>query len=232
MYTIVVGAGQIGTPVIDLLTQSSHEVVVVERDSAVAERVSRDHDCLVLNADATVKQTLLEAGGERADAIISTTDTDATNIMVLLLARDIKIPSLVSVVQNPDHMGLFRQIGANVIENPQRLIAEYLVRAVKRPSVKDFMHLGGDAEVFEITVTENAPIAGISLQDADADGFLGDDVLVVAIERDGEILTPRGKTKIRAGDLVTVFSRQGMTSAVMAQFTGSEESEKSKTGFF
>jgi trk system potassium uptake protein TrkA len=220
MYAIVVGAGQIGTPVIDLLTQSSHEVVVIERDDAVAKRVSREYDCLVINADATIKQTLLEAGGERADAIISTTDTDATNIMVLLLARDIEIPSLVSVVQDPAHMGLFRQIGANVIENPQRLIAEYLVRAVQRPSVKDFMHLGGDAEVFEITVTANAPLSGITLQDADGDELLGDDVLVVAIERNAEVLTPRGKTRIQAGDLVTVFSRQGMTADVIEQFTG------------
>ncbi|MFB6135916.1 MAG: TrkA family potassium uptake protein [Halobacteriaceae archaeon] len=218
MYAIVVGAGRIGAPVVDLLTRSRHEVVVVERDPDVAERVGRDHDCLVVNADATVKETLVDAGVERADAVLATTDQDATNIMVLLLAQELDVPSLVSVVQNPEHMGLFRQIGANVIENPQRLIAEYLVRAVQRPSVKDFMHLAGDAEVFEITVREGAPLAGTSLREAGEGGAIGDDVLVVAIERDGAVLTPSGETTLRAGDLVTVFSREGVTADVMSQF--------------
>ncbi|MFB6121616.1 MAG: TrkA family potassium uptake protein [Halobacteriaceae archaeon] len=222
MYAIVVGAGQIGTPVIDLLTQSNNEVAVVEHDPAVADAVGREHDCLVINADATVKETLVDAGAERADAIISTTDQDATNIMVLLLAQELEIPSLVSVVQNPEHMNLFRRIGANVIENPQRLIAEYLVRAVQRPSVKDFMHLADSAEVFEITVTQGAPLAEVTLEEAGDRGFIGEEVLVVAIERDSDVITPRGDTTIHAGDLVTVFSRQGMTGDVMAQFTGGD----------
>ncbi|MFB6108366.1 MAG: TrkA family potassium uptake protein [Haloplanus sp.] len=221
MYAIVVGAGQIGMPVIDMLTGANHDVVVVERDDAVADAVGRAHDCLVLNADATVKETLEDAGAEQADAIICTTDEDATNMMVLLLAQELDIPSLVSVVQNPEHMTLFRRIGANVIENPQRLIAEYLVRAVQRPSVKDFMHLAGDAEVFEITVTEGAPLAEVELQAAGDRNLIGDDVLVVAIERDGDVITPRGDTAIHAGDLLTVFSREGMTGDVMEQFTGS-----------
>lgn len=223
MYAIVVGAGQIGTPVIDMLTRSSHEVVVVERDPDTADRVGREHDCLVINANATVKETLVDAGAERADAIISTTEEDATNIMVLLLAQELEVPSLVSVVQNPEHMSLFRQIGANVIENPQRLIAEYLVRAVQRPSVKDFMHLAGDAEVFEITVTDGAPLAASTLRRAGDRGVIGDDVLVVAIERNGEVITPRGESTIRAGDLLTVFSREGMTGDVIEQFTGKQE---------
>jgi Trk K+ transport system NAD-binding subunit len=50
--------------------------------------------------------------------------------------------------------------------------------------------------VIELTVSEGAPIAGMSLKEANSDGLVGDDVLVVAIERDGEIITPRGKTTI------------------------------------
>ncbi|MFB6079430.1 MAG: TrkA family potassium uptake protein [Haloferacaceae archaeon] len=222
MYIIVVGAGAIGSQVIDLLERRRNEIVVIESDDEVAERISREYDCLVLNADATLKETLIEAGADRADAVITTTDADATNIMVMLLAEELDIPSKVSVVQNPDHMGIFRQIGVNALENPQRLIAEYLVRAVQRPSVKDFMALAGGAEVFEITVTETAPLAEKTLQEADREGLLGEDVLVVAIERGEDVLTPRGNTAIHAGDLVTVFSKQGVSGEVMRTFTGEE----------
>lgn len=220
MYIIIVGAGQIGSELIDLATSGRHEVVVIEKDERVAERTADEYDCLILNTDATVAETLEEAGADRADAVISTTDDDATNIMVMLLAQEFEIPSLVSVVHNREHMNLFRRIGVNIIQNPQRLIAEYLYRAVQRPSIKDFMHLGGGAEVFEITVTERASIAGKTLQAADAADLFGDDVLIVAIERGDEVITPRGNVEIHPGDLVTVFSERGFAPDVLQVFTG------------
>ncbi|MFB6092837.1 MAG: TrkA family potassium uptake protein [Haloquadratum sp.] len=222
MYVIVVGAGQIGEQVIKMLTRSEHDVVVIETDTDVATKINQAYDCFVLNTDATVRENLEEAGAADADAIICTTDEDATNIMVLLLAKELEIPSLVTVVQNPEHMSIVRRIGANVLENPQQLIAEHLVRAVQRPSVKDVLHLAGDAEIFEVTVVEGASIAGTTIQEADEEGLIGEDVLIVAIERGDEVVTPKGETRIKPGDLVTVFSRVGITQGVMDEFTNGQ----------
>jgi trk system potassium uptake protein TrkA len=222
MYVIVVGAGAIGTPLIEMATASRHEVVVVEKHEGRADEAASQFDCLVLHADATIKDTLEDAGATDADAIISTTDEDAVNIMVMLLAQEFEIPSRVSVVHSAEHMNLFRQIGVNTIENPQRLIAEYLFRAVQRPSVEDFMHLAGDAEIFEIVVTEGAPITGLTLVQADEQGLLDEDVLVVAVERNDETITPKGGTVLHAGDVVTVFSKRGFDEGVMGVFTGEE----------
>jgi trk system potassium uptake protein TrkA len=211
MHIIIVGAGDIGTPLIDIATRSGNEVVVIEKDEARAHDVADQYDCLVLNDSATVKDTLEDAGAAQADAIISTTDQDATNIMVCLLARELEIPTVVSVVHSPEHMGLFRQIGVSTMENPQQLIAEYLYRSVARPAIVDYMRIGEEAEVFEITVTENAPIAGKTLNEAANEGIISGDVLIVAIERDGEDppITPRGDTYVEPGDLLTVYSAFG-----------------------
>mgnify|MGYP000675237692 CR=1 FL=1 len=211
MYLIVVGAGDIGTPLIDIATRSGNEVVVVERDTGRADRVASAYDCLVLNADATTKETLEDAGAARADGIISTTEQDATNIMISLLAEEFDIPAILSVVHNPEHMDLFRRIGVSTMGNPQELIAEHLYRSVARPAIADYMRIGEDAEVFEIAVTDDAPIAGKTLTEANNAGLIPDDVLIVAIEREGDAppVTPRGNTRIEAGDVVTVYSGFG-----------------------
>lgn len=211
MYLIIVGAGDIGTPLIDIATRSGNEVVVIERDPERADRVASAYDCLVLNADATTKETLEDAGAARADGIISTTDQDATNVMISLLAEEFDIPSVLSVVHNPEHMELFRRIGVNTMENPQQLIAQHLYRSVARPAIVDFMRIGDDAEVFEIEVTEGAPIAGKTLIEANDEGLIPGNVLIVALEREGEgpPVTPRGSTRIDPGDLVTVYSGFG-----------------------
>jgi trk system potassium uptake protein TrkA len=224
MYIIIVGAGDIGTPLLDLATRERHEVVVIERDEEVAADVAGTYDCLVLNRDATTMEALEEAGADRADAIISTTDQDATNVMVMLLAQELDVPSQVSVVHNTEHMDLFRQLGVNVLENPERLIAEYLYRAVQRPSIKDFMHLSGDAEIFEITVSEEGSITGRILAAADEAGAIPDDVRVVAIERGRSVLLPQGDTEIQPGDLVTVFSKRGFDPELIERFAGEQAS--------
>lgn len=220
MYVIIVGAGQIGTPLIEMATREGNEVVVIEYDQERADRAASEYDCLVLNDDATIKETLYDAGAEDADALISTTDQDATNIMVCLLANEIDIPAVVSVVHNHDHMGIFRQIGVQTIENPQQLIAEYLYRAVKRPSVVDFMKLSGDAEVFEISVDDDAPIEGMTLQEAANEELIPDDVLIIAIEQSGNSppITAKGDTRIEAGDFLTVYSTSGATPDVTDTF--------------
>lgn len=211
MYIIIIGAGDIGTPLIDIATKAGNEVVVIERDETRANRAADEFDCLVLNADATTKNTLEDAGAAQADALITTTDQDATNVMTCLLAKEFEVPAILSVVHNPEHMGLFKQIGVNTMENPEQLIAEYLYRAVARPAIVDYMHIGEDAEVFEIRVTEEAPIAGKTLQQATHTRLITDDILVVAIEREGHDhpLTPRGNTTIKKGDLLTVYSGVG-----------------------
>jgi trk system potassium uptake protein TrkA len=211
MYLIIVGAGDIGTPLIDIATRSGNDVVVIERDENRADRIAREYDCLVLTADATVKETLVDAGAEKADGIISTTAQDATNVMISLLAKEFDIPAILSVVHNPEHRNLFRRIGVNTMENPQELIAEHLYRSVARPAIVDYMRISDDAEVFEIDVTEDAPIAGKTLSEVNEEGLIPEDVLIVSVEREeGEPpLTPRGGTRIEAGDLVTVYSGFG-----------------------
>jgi len=225
MYIVIVGAGDIGTPLLEIATRGGNEVVVIERNEGRAERAATNFDCLVIQDDATAMSTLEDAGADRADALISTTDADATNIMVCLLAQELSAPNIVSVVHNPEHMNLFEQIGVNTMQNPQRLIAEYLYRAVSQPSIVDYMHVGDRAEVFETEVRENAPISGLTLSEANQEGLVGDDVLVLAVEREGSHspVTPRGNTRIEAGDLITIYSQVGATLDVTDVFGHHED---------
>jgi len=228
VYIIIVGVGDIGTPLIDIATESGNEVVVIERDEARADRAANEFDCLVLNADTTAKDTLADAGATRADALITTTEQDATNVMTCLLAKEFEVPAILSVVHNPEHMGLFERIGVNTMENPQQLVAEYLYRAVARPAIVDYMRVGEEAEVFETTVAENAPIVGKTLHDAARSGLLPAGVLVVAIERDadGQPITPRGDTRIEEGDLITVYSGVGANPEITDVFSHYDDGEE------
>jgi DNA-binding Lrp family transcriptional regulator len=95
--------------------------------------------------------------------------------------------------------------------------------AGRGPEITDFLTIAGDAEIMELQVGENAAIDGKTLQVANAEGLLDENVLVVEIEREDTILTPRGGTRIEAGDRVTLLSRQGIDASLETAFAASTE---------
>ena len=221
MYIIIVGAGRTGSKVIELATQDDHEVVVVERDQELAEEVSATYDCMVINADAASKEIMLEAGIQEADALISTTENDSVNLMIQMLGKQYGVDTLVSSINDPQHMELFGDLGVNVVESPHELNGQYLYRAVQRPAIRDFMQVGAGGEIFELTVEDGAPIAGLSLIDADSEGLLPQETVIVAIVRDDGLYIPRGESDIQAGDTVTIFAKDGASDRITDAFTRS-----------
>lgn len=90
-----------------------------------------------------------------------------------------------------------------------------------KPSATDFINLSEEVEVVNLTVVENAAIEGLTLQEANTEGLLGDDILIVAIERNNSLLMPKGQTRIEAGDHVTLFRQEEMTDNFLHHFIGS-----------
>ncbi len=84
----------------------------------------------------------------------------------------------------------------------------------------EFLRLFGGAEVANVTVRTEAPIVGQTLAEARASGLLSEELLVIAIEREDEFLTPRGDTEIRSGDVVTVLSRTAVLADMLQVFAG------------
>lgn len=80
------------------------------------------------------------------------------------------------------------------------------------PTVGNLMNLrelAGDAKVVDLTVAGEAEAAGLKIRELSETGLLEDGLLIVAVERDDEIIMPNGETEIRTGDVVTVLSQRG-----------------------
>ena len=87
-----------------------------------------------------------------------------------------------------------------------------------REAISDFVTLAGGSEIAEVTVHEGAPVAGRTVREAVGRGLLDEEVLVIAVERDDTVRTAHGDVELRAGDLVTVFSRGGVSDETLSSF--------------
>lgn len=218
MFIVIVGAGGIGRTLARYCLGHQHDVLIIDRDEQRCEEVTREMDCVAVHGDATLQEVLTEAEVQRADAVVATTSHDAVNLMVMGHAKSLGVPSLVAVANQESSRPMFREYGANVVGDPDLLAAEVLYRAIQRPHVGDFMSLGGDAEIFKVTLSEESPLTGKSLKKAK----LPSDSLVVAIEREGDVLVPSGGTKLQAGDSVTMLASGDRIDDVIHLFNPSQ----------
>lgn len=73
-----------------------------------------------------------------------------------------------------------------------------------------------------VVVAEDAPVAGQTLQEANRAGHIHEDLLVIAIQRDDRIITPRGDTTLEPGDRVKIFSPERLPPTALDAFRGVE----------
>jgi trk system potassium uptake protein TrkA len=217
---IVVGAGSIGASLIDVAVKEKNNVVVIESNPERAKQISGRYDITVLNDNATTADVLKEAGAERADALIATTSDDAVNLMVVSIAEGLEIPSIVSVVNDADHADFFRRLGANVMENPEEVVANHLYNAVKRPQVRDYVALSEGDQLFRLLAKEESPLVGRTLADSTKRGLFPESMLAVAIEREETKSVVKQDTVVEAGDILTFFSLQRPSDELVDKLTG------------
>lgn len=86
------------------------------------------------------------------------------------------------------------------------------------PSLTDFMSLAGGAEVIEFTVSEGADVAGLTIEEAVGEGLLSEEMLVVGVEREGDVITPKGETGLQPGDVVSLFSKDPLERDALEVF--------------
>jgi trk system potassium uptake protein TrkA len=220
MYMIIVGAGSVGASLIDLSVKEKNNVVVIDSNPERGREISSKFDITVLTGDATSAETLREAGAERADALIVTTSDDAVNLMVVSIAVDLGISSIVSVVNDEGHADFFRKLGANVMENPEDVVAHYLYNAVKRPSVQAFAMLPQNAQIFRLQVAAESPLVNRSISDAAKREIIPESMRILAIDRDGEQSIPSDDTVVEENDALTLFSLEPVGDELIEKLTG------------
>ncbi|MBI4361671.1 MAG: TrkA family potassium uptake protein [Euryarchaeota archaeon] len=217
MYLVVVGLGPVGRHLVEFAIRKKHNVAAVDRDKARCQELASRVDALTIVGDATYRRILEEAGAPRADAVIATTGIDAVNFMVCLLARELGVKNLVSVLNNPEHTSMFDSASIHLIENSDMDVARRLYWAVERPNVRDLFRFGeGKVEIFEVGVLEGSEASGRELSELK----IADVGHVVAIERKNKVIIPKGDTEIQAGDKVTVISQSDAVERITQMLTG------------
>lgn len=175
-HIIVCGFGRVGATVARELEHAGVPVVVIDTVAhSIEEARAAGH--LVVEGDATHDDVLVRAGVQRAKALITAVDSDATNVYVTLSARSLN-PKLfiVSRANEEGSEGKLRQAGAHRVVSPYTRAGRQIAELATRPRVADFIdfalsHGQLAFTIEEVEVAPDGPLAGRTVGDLAARGI-------------------------------------------------------------
>ena len=216
MYIIIMGGGRIGNNLAKSLVNRGHEVTVLEMDKTRATEISAELDALVVNEDGTSIRGLEEVNIFTADAFVSVTGDDGSNLTGCLLAKEYGVKITIARVADYQKSEIFRKLGVNVVVSPELAASQYIERFIMRPDVIDLAVIGGgQAEILEMIVGEHSAVVNKKLKEIPTKDFL-----VVAIYHEDKLFIPKGNTVIEPSTRIFVLAKTNMVSFVKKLFMG------------
>src|SRR6267142_947544 len=210
-HFIICGAGRVGSHLVRSLLGREDKFIVIERDPQKVAELT-DLGISVLVRDATLEETLREAGVEHAGGLAACLPDDADNVYVVLTARDLN-PTLHIVARAAEEQAEAKLIraGANRVVAPTIIGGHRMAVALTKPAVGDFIDSITASQLdltFEqVEVEPTSGLVGRKLRDTGIRAEL--DIVIVSIRRaDGQIVfNPSGEAAIETSDMLIAIGK-------------------------
>ena len=218
-HVIICGYGRTGKEIADQLRSEEISALIIEIDS---ERKSEaeENGFNVLLADATMDESLIQAGVKNCRSLVVTLPSDAANLYVVLSAKALnKRCRLIARAANEEAANKLKLAGANAVVSPYVAAGRTMAASALRPIAVDFIDLlaGSDYEIEEFQITNN--IEKINLFTSKNENFIdftsNGEALLLATKVSGKLSgNPKDKVFICPGMILIFLGSQGQLDKV------------------
>lgn len=208
MQIIVVGCGKIGSIILAALVEEGHDVTVIDSNPSTLTEVSNIYDAITVPGNGVDYDTLLEAGADKADLLVATTDSDEQNMLCCFFAKRMGTANTIARVRNPEYSDtnlsfMRQQLGLSMTINPERMAAREIYHILRLPSaakIETFSHRNLD--MIQLRLRLDSPLVGVPL--SELRNRYSAKFLICVVQRGHEVFIPDGNFVLEAGDMVGI----------------------------
>lgn len=205
-----VGGGKITYYLARMLQDTNIKIKIIEQDFNRCNELSELlPKAMIIHGDGSNQQLLLEEGIQQTEAFASLTGFDEENIMLSLYAASVSRTKLITKINRIAFEDVISRMNLGSIIYPKLITADSIIRYVRAmqnsmgSNVETLYKIvANKVEALEFRVEKDAPLIGIPLEKL----TFKDNLLIACINRNGKIITPRGKDTIEPGDTVVVVT--------------------------
>jgi trk system potassium uptake protein TrkA len=210
MDITVIGAGEVGFHLADILSREEHRVSVIDTDPVKARRIMESLDVQVVLGDATDMGVLSKAGVSQCDLFVAVTDDDKSNMLTSVLAKQMGAKRIIMRLRDMDRLHDYRYfykqaLGFDVVLSTEEFAAQEIVNTVREHHALEVENFaGGRVQTRRYRIEENSQLAGRTLAELE----LPPGVLIAAAARGDQFTIPTGEYQLSMGEQVWVIGKQ------------------------
>jgi trk system potassium uptake protein TrkA len=205
MRVVIAGAGLVGAGLARRLAAHKHDVVVIDADREVCERVYSQIGVSTIHGQATAISTLEDAELNRAECAAATMRADSDNLSFALLAKHMGVPRTIVRMRDPRYEDAYKLAGVTRVLNIVGLYLHQFVWEIEEPALREIATFGeGKAGIVFVTVSDGSRAAGKTVQAIAQDPDFPTDCVIACLERPDthQFIIPRGHVTVQAGDRI------------------------------
>ena len=179
------------------------KILEADRDRCmqISEKVG---NALVIHADGSSMDDLIEEGIQDTDAFVAVTDSSEANIFACLAAKRFGVNKTIADVENIDYIQMAERLDIGTVLNKKTITASYIYQMLLNASVLNVRNLtSADAEIVVLVATEGSRITRNKIKEI----RMPKEVIIGGLVRAKEGLLVNGDTQILPGDQVIVLCK-------------------------
>lgn len=146
----VIGLGQFGGTVAKMLASMDHEVLGVDIDPEVVQKISPFITHAIV-ADTTDEEAIKALALSQFDiVIVAIGDNIQANLMTSMLLKEMNMPYVVSKAENALQGKMLKKMGVDKVIYPEYDVAQRLAQSLTRDHVMDYLQLSKNISLIEI----------------------------------------------------------------------------------
>ena len=223
-HVIICGYGRNGKQAAKKLLDYKKPFVVIESDKEVIERF-QDEDISFVLGNANEDESLLAAGIDKANTLISALPNDADNLFVVLSARQINAKlTIISRASAETSYNKLKLAGADKVILPDKIGGDHMASLVVIPDLIEFIDNLGvvgtrNINIEEVKVEQLYDTSKVkTIKDLDLRKKTGCTVIGFKDGKGDYLVNPEADTKLVPGSKVIVLGRPEQIRRLNSEF--------------
>jgi trk system potassium uptake protein TrkA len=197
VHVVIMGCGRVGSALAKGLEALDHSVAVIDRDAGAFRRLSADFAGVKVTGVGFDRDTLVEAGIERAHAFAAVSSGDNSNIIAARVAREtFGIENVVARIYDARRAAVYQKLGIPTVATVRWTADQVVRRLLPQGLVTEWRDPSGKVVLVEVAYAPSWIGERVTRMEEDAG------MRVALLTRLGEGLVPHRDTVVQEGDLV------------------------------
>jgi len=218
VHVVIMGCGRVGSALARGLEALAHSVSVIDRDPAAFRRLSADFAGHKVTGVGFDRDTLVEAGIERAQAFAAVSSGDNSNIIAARVAREtFGLDNVVARIYDANRAAVYQKLGIPTVATVRWTSDQVIRRLLPAGTATEWRDPSGQVVLAEVAYSPAWVGHRITRLETESGSR------VALLTRLGEGMLPHADSVLQEGDLVHLCLRADRLEQVSAAMAAGPE---------